>query len=292
MCVHLPSGYPCRKHATSIGRTRMHAVACNRSFARPSSTPSSSTAGTYTCLKPMQGGFIVAADLVRAINPVPDGLEVEFVQASSYGAGTETSGKARCKRFCIQHHVRHKNVPPRMETAPFPAYDALHTSMRNLPSFSKCPTKQRPSIANVDDLCDSGLTLSEVAKAVAAAGAESTKTLVLLDKKERRKVDITPDYHGFDVSSLHCIIVLSSQLSLAHVLAIVWTDATHRCIAVSQQVGDRQRHGHGTNIPVVAVHRGHEQGGAVPLLGKYQEMIVPFAAAALTSLSGYIMNAR
>ncbi len=34
----------------------------------------------------------MAADLVRAIHPVPEGLEIEFVQASSYGAGTETTG--------------------------------------------------------------------------------------------------------------------------------------------------------------------------------------------------------
>ncbi len=35
----------------------------------------------------------MAADLVRALHPVPAGMQVEFVQASSYGAGLETSGK-------------------------------------------------------------------------------------------------------------------------------------------------------------------------------------------------------
>ena len=51
----------------------------------------------------------------------------------------------------------------------------------------------------MDDLCDSGLTLAEVSRAVAAAGAASVKTLVLLDKIARRKVEIVPDYIGFQV---------------------------------------------------------------------------------------------
>jgi hypoxanthine phosphoribosyltransferase len=61
-----------------------------------------------------------------------------------------------------------------------------------------------PSPLKVDDLCDSGLTLVEVSKAVAAAGAASVKTLVLLDKQARRKVEIKPDYIGFDVSGSGC----------------------------------------------------------------------------------------
>ena len=36
--------------------------------------------------------MIFASDLVRAIQPVPDGLEMGFVRASSYGAGTSSSG--------------------------------------------------------------------------------------------------------------------------------------------------------------------------------------------------------
>ncbi|KAG1676912.1 hypothetical protein FOA52_014788 [Chlamydomonas sp. UWO 241] len=108
----------------------------------------------------LKGGFVTAADLVRSIHPVPDGLEVEFVAASSYGAGTETTGTVQI-------------------------------------SFAEAVVKGRHCLL-VDDLADSGLTLFEVTKAVLAAGAASAKSLVLLDKKERRKVDITPDYIGFD----------------------------------------------------------------------------------------------
>ena len=34
-----------------------------------------------------------AADLARALKPCPEGMEIEFVQASSYGNKTETTGK-------------------------------------------------------------------------------------------------------------------------------------------------------------------------------------------------------
>ena len=71
-----------------------------------------------------QGGFITAADLIRAIHPVPEGLEVEFIAASSYGAGTETSGKVEVK-------------------------------------YNEASVKGRHCLL-VDDLADSGLTLVEV----------------------------------------------------------------------------------------------------------------------------------
>lgn len=47
----------------------------------------------FFLLQTLKGAIIFASDLVRAIHPVPDGLEMGFVRASSYGAGTKTSGK-------------------------------------------------------------------------------------------------------------------------------------------------------------------------------------------------------
>jgi hypothetical protein len=51
----------------------------------------------YASLRPLvigtlRGAVIFMADLVREMDPVPDGLELDFVRASSYGSGTTTSG--------------------------------------------------------------------------------------------------------------------------------------------------------------------------------------------------------
>jgi hypoxanthine-guanine phosphoribosyltransferase len=40
----------------------------------------------------LAGAFVFAADLVRHISPVPPGLQIDFIRASSYGARTSSSG--------------------------------------------------------------------------------------------------------------------------------------------------------------------------------------------------------
>lgn len=55
-------------------------------------------AGDYADKRPLvvgtlKGAVVFMADLVRAIEPVPAGLSLEFIRASSYGAGTVSSGK-------------------------------------------------------------------------------------------------------------------------------------------------------------------------------------------------------
>jgi len=43
-------------------------------------------------LQTLKGATVFASDLVRSMDPVPDGLELDFVRASSYGAATHSSG--------------------------------------------------------------------------------------------------------------------------------------------------------------------------------------------------------
>ena len=51
----------------------------------------------------------------------------------------------------------------------------------------------------VEDIVDSGRTLSYLCNYLSLKGAASVKTVTLLDKPERREVDFNPDYTGFVV---------------------------------------------------------------------------------------------
>lgn len=53
----------------------------------------------------------------------------------------------------------------------------------------------------IDDILDSGLTLSSVVKKVYEAGATTVRTCVLLHKQVDRSVEIEPDYKAFDIEN-------------------------------------------------------------------------------------------
>ena len=116
-------------------------------------------AGGRLLVVPLLGGaFCFVADLVRTI-PL-HGLELRFARASSYGAGTETTGQ-----------VAVDEIPD-------------------------CSGRQ---VLVVDDILDTGRTLRAVELALRAAGADSVRACVLLDKPARRQVDVHADYVGFTV---------------------------------------------------------------------------------------------
>lgn len=43
----------------------------------------------------LKGSFMFYSDLVRAIEPCPRGLTMDFIRASSYGSGTESTGDVK-----------------------------------------------------------------------------------------------------------------------------------------------------------------------------------------------------
>ena len=51
----------------------------------------------------------------------------------------------------------------------------------------------------VEDIIDSGVTLSYLTKYLLGKGAKSVRTCTLLDKPSRRKVDLVPDYCGTEI---------------------------------------------------------------------------------------------
>ena len=105
----------------------------------------------------LKGSLMFMSDLMKKIT-VP--LEIDCMRVSSYGAGTISTGTVNIILDLI-----------------------------------------RPDIANCDlliieDIIDSGATLSYLTKYLEGKGAHSVKTCTMLDKPSRRKVDYTPDYCG------------------------------------------------------------------------------------------------
>jgi len=107
----------------------------------------------------LKGSFVFLADLIRFLE-IP--AEIDFVQLSSYGSSTVSSGKVK-----IVHNL-------------------------------KASVEGRDVII-VDDIVDTGLSISHLIKYVKKRKPASVKTCALLDKPSRRKVDISVDYVGITV---------------------------------------------------------------------------------------------
>ena len=107
----------------------------------------------------LKGVFIFLADLVRALK-FP--VEVDFVRLYSYGAGTTTTGEV---------HIT-KDV--------------------------ELPLKDR-DVLIVEDIVDSGLTMDFLIHHLTGHRPRSVKICCLIDKKERREVEVPLDYVGFVV---------------------------------------------------------------------------------------------
>jgi hypoxanthine phosphoribosyltransferase len=107
----------------------------------------------------LKGAMVFMADLMRAID-LP--LTIDFIAVSSYGSGTRSTGEVR-----IVKDLDH----------PLEGHDVIF----------------------VEDILDTGLTLSYLLDNFRARGVASIKIAALLNKPERRKVDVELDYKGFDI---------------------------------------------------------------------------------------------
>lgn len=107
----------------------------------------------------LKGSYVFMADLTRKIT-IP--CNVDFMAVSSYGAGTKTTGEVQII----------KDIGSKI--------DGRHLII-------------------VEDILDSGVTLSFLMKILKARGAASIRLCTLLTKPERRKVDVPVDYLGFEI---------------------------------------------------------------------------------------------
>lgn len=107
----------------------------------------------------LKGSIVFMADLMRAIS-IP--VEVDFMSVSSYGSGVKTSGVVKIVKD-------------------------LDIDMNGL------------DLLIVEDILDSGMTLSYLKQILSQRGPKSIKIITLLDKPERRTADIKADYTGFTI---------------------------------------------------------------------------------------------
>ncbi|MGV1100974.1 hypoxanthine phosphoribosyltransferase [Thiovibrio sp. JS02] len=107
----------------------------------------------------LNGAFIFLADLVREI-ALP--IEIDFIRVASYGGSTCSSGTINFTKD-IEIGIEGKEV------------------------------------LLVEDIVDTGRTIACLKDILAAKKAGSVRICALIDKKERREVEVTVDYAAFEI---------------------------------------------------------------------------------------------
>ncbi|EFM10872.1 hypoxanthine phosphoribosyltransferase [Paenibacillus curdlanolyticus YK9] len=107
----------------------------------------------------LKGAFIFMSDLVKQLS-IP--LEIDFMAVSSYGASTKSSGVVKI--------IKDLDV-----------------------------TVEGREVLIVEDIIDSGLTLSYLIDVLERRNAKSVTVVTLFDKPARRTVDLEADYTGFSL---------------------------------------------------------------------------------------------
>ena len=105
----------------------------------------------------LKGSIVFMGDLMKKLT-VP--VEIDCMRVSSYGSSTTSSGNINIMLDLVR------------------------------PDINEC------DILIIEDIIDSGRTLSYLTGYLEHKGAKSVRTCTLLDKPSRRTVDFTPDYRG------------------------------------------------------------------------------------------------
>jgi hypoxanthine phosphoribosyltransferase len=105
----------------------------------------------------LKGSFVFAADLIREMK---GDINIDFISVSSYSDQTETTGKVKLLKD-LDADITNQNV------------------------------------VVIEDIIDSGLTLHFLRDHLQMHKPKNIKICTLLDKPERRRVDMKVDYVGF-----------------------------------------------------------------------------------------------
>lgn len=113
----------------------------------------------------LKGSFIFTADITRAMDLL---TQIEFMTTSSYGDGYESSGKVKIVND-LEANIEGRNV------------------------------------LVVDDILDTGNTMSAIIEHLKKRNPKTLRSCVLLDKPDRREVEIEADYVGFRIPDLFIV---------------------------------------------------------------------------------------
>jgi hypoxanthine phosphoribosyltransferase len=113
----------------------------------------------------LKGAFIFTADLVRNLT-VP--CRIEFIRASSYGTHRASTG-----RVMLDHHHD-------------PHVEGKHVLL-------------------VEDILDTGLTLSRILEELRSHNPASLRICTLLDKPSARTIAVSADYTGFTIPDIYVV---------------------------------------------------------------------------------------
>jgi len=107
----------------------------------------------------LKGAFMFLADLIRYLEMRH---EIDFMEISSYGAGTVSSGVVRIL-LDLEQNIEGRHV------------------------------------LIVEDIIDSGRTLDYVTRNLRTRNPASLRVCTLLSKPSRREIDVLPDFVGFEI---------------------------------------------------------------------------------------------
>src|SRR5438093_12435109 len=107
----------------------------------------------------LKGAFVFLSDLIRHM---PGHVSLDFMAVSSYAKGTTTSGEVRLLKD-------------------------LDTGLDGR------------NVVIVEDIVDTGLTLTYLQEILRARNPRELRTALLLSKPSRRQVDVKVEYIGFDI---------------------------------------------------------------------------------------------
>lgn len=111
------------------------------------------------CICLLKGGVLFLTDLIKEIDLK---LDIDFMDVSSYGATTVSTGEVRILKD-LDASVNGRDV------------------------------------LIVEDIIDTGITLAHVLDMFKARGAKSIEIVTFLNKEERRQKEINVKYRGFDI---------------------------------------------------------------------------------------------